>query len=178
MIFKKILRCIGAAAACVTFAAVGTVLANAVTCGDFEVTGDLDSYSYDSASHTLNITGSGAVTISGTTTQDTILIPATNTSGANITLNGVNIDVSGTINTCAFKIADDYANDVTITLADGSENTLKSGEYCAGLQKNGPSSDSITVGKLTIQGGTSGTGKSLQQATIKAQVSAEASAQA
>ena len=41
---------------------------------------------------------------------------------------------------------------MTITLADGTTNTLKSGPYSAGLQKNG------TNGSLTIQGGTAGTG--------------------
>ena len=77
---------------------------------------------------------------------------------ANITLDNVNIDVSGTgdihnAGVPAFQIASSSTGNVTITLADDSENTLKSGKYCAGLQKNGG------TGKLTIQGGTNGTGK-------------------
>lgn len=59
----------------------------------------------------------------------------------------MNIDTSG----CAFKIADDSTGDVTITLADGTENTLDSGKG-AGLQKNGG------IGTLTINGGENGTG--------------------
>ncbi|MGN0688699.1 MAG: MBG domain-containing protein [Oscillospiraceae bacterium] len=69
-------------------------------------------------------------------------------ASANITLAGVNIGTSG----CAFKIADDSAGNVTITLADDTENTLKSSD-AAGLQKNGG------TGTLTINGGENGTGK-------------------
>ena len=65
---------------------------------------------------------------------------------ANITLAGVNIDVSATNFACAFRIADNSTGEVTITLADGTINVLKSGYCCAGLQKNG------TSGKLTING--------------------------
>ena len=76
---------------------------------------------------------------------------------ANITLAGVNIDVSTISDKVAFKIADDSTGNVTITLADGETNTLKSGLCCAGLQKKGPYI-SDTQGKLIIQGGVSGTG--------------------
>ena len=69
-------------------------------------------------------------------------------ASASITLAGVNIDTPG----CAFKIADDSAGDVTITLADDTENTLDS-DKGAGLQKNGG------TGTLTINGGENGTGK-------------------
>lgn len=66
----------------------------------------------------------------------------------------MNIDVSSSVDTAAFKIADNSRANVSITLADGSENTLKSGENCAGLQKNGEYF--AKLGKLTIKGGTSG----------------------
>ncbi len=69
-------------------------------------------------------------------------------ASASITLAGVNIDTPG----CAFKIADDSTGDVTITLADDTENTLDS-DKGAGLQKNGG------TGTLTINGGENGTGK-------------------
>lgn len=58
-------------------------------------------------------------------------------------------------NACAFKIEDNSTQNVTIILADDTENILKSGTNCAGLQKNG-SGDGI--GKLTIQAEESGTG--------------------
>lgn len=77
---------------------------------------------------------------------------------ADVTLAGVNIDVSATNDMAAFGIADDSAGDVTVTLKDGTENTLLSGTDCAGLQKNGESG-TLTIdgaGKLTATGGSSG----------------------
>lgn len=63
---------------------------------------------------------------------------------ANITLAGVNID-----GTCAIEIEEDSTGDVTITLADGTDNILKSGTGHAGIEKNGNSDD---IGKLIING--------------------------
>ena len=78
-------------------------------------------------------------------------------ANVNITLDGVYIDGSGeTSDFCAFKIADDSTGNVTITLADGSENKLISNQRCAGLQKNGSGSN---IGTLTIKGSEEGTGK-------------------
>ena len=65
----------------------------------------------------------GEYTISGTTTENTITV----TGGDHtIMLNGVNIDVSGVSEgvPCAFAIE---SGEVTLVLADESENTLKSG---------------------------------------------------
>ena len=119
--------------------------------GDFTITATnggvltTDDYTYEN--NVLTIKSNTPVTISGTTTADSIIIKEN--IDANITLNGVNIDVSATgelntgnvdasiSGTPAFKIADDSTGDVTIILADGSENVLKSGVKCAGLQKNG-----------------------------------------
>ncbi|MCI5578584.1 MAG: hypothetical protein MR364_03670, partial [Oscillospiraceae bacterium] len=120
---------------------------------DLTITADSGSivygtdYTYPAETGVLTILSNKAVTISGTTTTDTIFV----NSGvsANITLNGVNIDVSSKNNTAAFKIEDNSTGNVSITLADGSENTLTSGSNCAGLQKNGDSAD---IGKLTITG--------------------------
>lgn len=78
-----------------------------------------------------------------TPTTDTIVV--SKDTAAAITLAGVNIDVSGIDNACAFKIEDDNANEVVVTLAENTENYLKSGYGCAGLQKNGS-------GRLTIEG--------------------------
>ena len=87
----------------------------------------------------------------GSTTDQIVVDGGVN---ANITLAGVNIDVSGQsyTYTAAFKIADNSTGNVTITLADGLKNFLRSGPYCAGLQKNGGS------GTLTIKGDAKGTG--------------------
>lgn len=89
--------------------------------------------------------------ITGKTSEYTITVSGTQ----NITLDGVDIDVSLKTDTCAFAIEFNNAGNVTITLADGSVNKLQSGQSCAGLQKN--EWDGV-VGKLTIKGGEKGTG--------------------
>ena len=89
--------------------------------------------------------------ITGTTTEYTITVSGTQ----NITLDGVDIDVSQKSDTGAFVIEYNNTGDVTITLADDSVNKLQSGQSCAGLQKN--EWDGV-VGKLTIKGGEKGTG--------------------
>ena len=75
----------------------------------------------------------------------------------NITLQNVNIDVSGTSFACAFSIAAGAAVNLTL---DG-KNTLKSGEHCAGL--NVPANAALTVtgesaGSLNVTGGNFGAG--------------------
>jgi len=123
------------------------------------------------------ISADGDYTITGSTTTNTITVNAGVT--ANITLSGVNIDVSATSDAAAFQIADDSTGNVTVTL-EGT-NTLKSGANCAGLQKNG-STGTLTItgtGSLTAQGGDqaagigggnggSGTGICITGGTIKA----------
>ncbi len=103
----------------------------------------------------------GKVTIIGTTTQNTVTV----ISGThNITLDGVNIDVSETENACAFDIQGN--SNVTLTLANDSTNTLKSGPYRAGLQvqndginiatvsiNDEKTIDTEKVGSLTVKGG-------------------------
>ncbi|MCI7767622.1 MAG: hypothetical protein MSJ26_06545, partial [Oscillospiraceae bacterium] len=165
---KRIARRITAFAAAVAMAATFTfpaevgdgffdgfgnaIVASAET-GDFTVTGGTEGTDYSYADNVLTILTETPLTISGTTTTDRIEV-ASGVS-ANITLDGVDIDVSSKSNTAAFKIADNSTGNVTITLADGSENTLKSGRNCAGLQKNGSGEG---IGKLTIKS-ESGTGK-------------------
>lgn len=79
---------------------------------------------------------------------------------ANITLAGVNISTAWYV--AAFRIADNSTGNVTITLADGTTNTLRSGNNCVGLQKNGVTSlGTLTItgtGALTVQGGDSSAG--------------------
>lgn len=94
----------------------------------------------------LTIKSDTAITISGSTTTDTIVVEKN--KDTNITLAGVDINVSGTDDACAFKIADDSTGNVTITLADDSVNTLKIGDRCAGIGggDNGSASDIVITG--------------------------------
>ncbi len=114
----------------------------------FTVTGGALGTDYTYASGVLTVCRSTAVTIKNTdpstSTTDRIEV----TSEANITLAGVNIDVSKTEWIAAFKITSS-AGLVNITLADGSVNTLKSGGGSAGLQK-----DTTAEGTLLTIGGT------------------------
>ena len=119
-----------------------------VLASDLTITGNNliygTDYSYPTATGVLTILYEKPVTISGSTTTDAIAVKKD--ISADITLDGVNIDVSEIESACAFEIADDSTGNVKITLADGSANVLKSGGYCAGLQKNG------SVGSLEIKG--------------------------
>lgn len=119
-----------------------------VTYGDFSVNIDEDGAEPDYSDGVLTFSTAGEYTVGmadgKTSTTDRIEV----TSAANITLDGVNIDVSGTENAAAFKITD-TAGAVNLTLAGGSVNTLKSGKYCAGLQK-----DTTAEGTMLTIGGT------------------------
>ena len=92
-----------------------------------------------------------------TATSNTITIKAAAGQTAKVTLSGVNIDVS-TLPKAA--VSTDGGGDVIIEL-DG-ENTLKSGNYRAGLEKNNDGSLTIAnkdkKGKLTATGGNGGAG--------------------
>lgn len=124
----------------------------ALATNDFTVTGGTEGTDYTYEDGVLTIKSGTPITIANANpaapTSDRIEV-ATGVN-ANITLAGVNIDVSSQNSTAAFKIADDSTGNVTITLADGTSNILKSGYYCAGLQKNGGTS----TGTLTIKGNT------------------------
>ena len=116
-------------------------------------------FTYPASDGKLNILSDKAITIANVdpTTATSDCIEISNGVNANITLAGVNIDVSAITMTAAIKIADNSTGNVTITLADDTVNVLKSGYCRAGLQKNG---DYISEdkGKLIIQGETNGTG--------------------
>lgn len=66
----------------------------------------------------------------GASTANTIVVNTGVT--ANIVLDNVNMNVSGTSGACAFDVQG--TAQVNVALAAGSENTLRSGEYKAGLQ--------------------------------------------
>ncbi len=132
----------------------GEVGCTVISC-DFVVTGGVLGTDYTYKNGVLTVLTDTEITIKNkdTSMATTNTIVVASGVNADITLNGVNIDVSGTENACAFKIADNSTGNVTITLADGTTNVLKSGSYCAGLQKNGN-----VEGTLTIQSETAGTG--------------------
>ena len=106
-------------------------------------------YSYKNG--VLTVLNSIEITIANTDpntpTTDRIVVDK-GAGNAKVTLAGVNIDVSSLDNTAAFlyNSSENYSTNVTIKLADGTTNTLKSGKGCAGLQKGG------MYGNLTIDG--------------------------
>ncbi|MBQ8171088.1 MAG: chitobiase/beta-hexosaminidase C-terminal domain-containing protein [Oscillospiraceae bacterium] len=125
--------------------------------GSLTVTYDQDDKAEVSAglsyeNNVLTLTTSAPVILSGTSVTDRVVVDG----AADITLSGLDIDVSAVDGACALMIADDLSDDVTITLADGTENTLTSGEGCAGLQKN--VTDASSCGKLMLNGGEANTG--------------------
>lgn len=89
--------------------------------------------------NTLTILSEEELTLSGTTTADRIVIDEN--VNANITFNGLSIQLSDT-DACAFMIPGSAS--ATITL-NGDNNTLKSGDYAAGLAVE-------TGGTVTIKG--------------------------
>ncbi len=122
------------------------------TFGAFTVTYDGDTPTYSSPILTL---GNGSYTISSTITSDRISVAYGKT--ANVTLNGVSIDVSGTNYAYALQICNTSV--VHLTLADGTTNTLIGGASKAGLYVQ----NSATViidgnGRLNATGGDYGAG--------------------
>ena len=101
---------------------------------------------------TIQITGDGTVT------DHTIDITVAANKTVTVELSGVNIDVSSTIDACAFKISG--GGNVVINLT--GTNILKSGYECAGLQNSNSGSLTIngTVGtdSLDATGGENGAG--------------------
>ncbi|MCI6515745.1 MAG: hypothetical protein MR442_00910 [Lachnospiraceae bacterium] len=106
------------------------------TAGAFTVTGGILGTDYTYADGVLTIKSDKALTIANTdpSTATTDRIEVADGVFADITLAGVNIDVSSKSDTAAFKIANVSFGSGTITLAGDSVNKLKSGSNCAGLQ--------------------------------------------
>ncbi len=122
---------------------------DSVAAGDFLVSGGTEGVDYSYEDGTLTILTATQLTIKNAdvnaVTTDKILVASD--VAADVILAGVNIDVSAS--GCAFNA--DSGKTVTVTLADGSNNTLRSGAGYAGLWSN----DS----ELIINGGALGTGK-------------------
>ncbi len=126
--------------------------------GDFTVTGGVLDTDYSYSNNTLTILKDTELTISGTTTVDKILVPTGVT--ANIILDGVNIEATSDSDVNAgYAFAIESGGIVTLTLKEGSVNTLQSHTGYAGLQV--PSGASVTIGgtgSLSATGGTYGAG--------------------
>ncbi len=143
---------------------VGAARAAGTACGDFTVSGGTlgTDYDFDTTNGVLTIKTGTAITIQNTnpSSATTNRIEVASGVSANITLAGVNIDVSSQVDTAAFKIADDSSGNITVTLA--GSNTLKSEENRAGLQKSGGiSTGTLKIkgnGSLTAMGGQDGAG--------------------
>jgi hypothetical protein len=114
----------------------------------------------------LTIERSGSYTITGTGNPTANHVVVAAGVEADIILRGVNIDVSGTPDFCAFDMT---GAEVNLILASGSQNTLKSGGDSAGLQAPGGEGGSTLVitsaagarsedGTLTVYGGPGGAG--------------------
>ncbi len=138
---------------------IGASRAAGTVCGDFTVSGGTLGTDYTFSGGVLTIKSGAAVIIQNTNpaSATTNRIEVASGVSANITLAGVNIDVSSRNNNAALKIADNSTGNITVTLAGGSSNKLKSGRECAGLQKNSnASSGTLRItgsGTLTVQGG-------------------------
>ena len=119
---------------------------------DIAVTGSALAYGTDFTyeNNKLILLTSAPMTLSGYSTTYTVFVPSG--VAANVTLDGINIDVADTYNACAFEIENDTTADVTITLADESYNVLRSGGNCAGLRKTGDGNNADSLGELIIRG--------------------------
>ena len=121
------------------------------TFGAFTVTYDDSSTvpTYDSSTLTLRKGNYTIAQTAGVTTATTDKIVVASGVAANITLNGVNIDVSSIRDACAFDLTG-----ATVNLTLSSTNTLKSGNNKAGLQV--PTGATLTIngiGSLSAFGG-------------------------
>ena len=129
-----------------------------VIVGAFTVTGGKKDDDYTYENNVLTIKSYTPITIANTdpSTPTSDRIEVAEGYWSNITLAGVNIDVSESEDTAAFK-----NNSVLgITLAEGSVNKLKSGRNCAGLQMMAES-NRLRIGgegELIATGGDNGAG--------------------
>ena len=131
----------------------------AAATGSLAVTGDTDKYSYDETEDKLTIMDGAELTISSAKgyseeNPSATIIYVEKDANANLTLDGLYIDMSGTGDLDArnagkspLLIEQDSTGDVTISIK--GKNVLKAGVYCAAIQKNG---QAASVGQLTISG--------------------------
>ena len=106
----------------------------------FPVVGKAEVIQKDISAGDVTITNAGDYEIIGESNQYTITVNVSSNDPVNITINGLDIDVSAKEKVCAFDIK---AGTVNLTLE--GNNNLKSGYYCAGLNVSNDS-------KLIING--------------------------
>ncbi|MDR0768312.1 MAG: hypothetical protein LBE71_00125, partial [Dysgonamonadaceae bacterium] len=103
------------------------------------------------------ITANGTYTITGTGSPTTHTIKVNPGVVADITLENVNIDVSGITNACAFEMSG-----ATVTLRLSGTDTLKSNGTAAGLQVSAGATlvieDASNSNRLTVSGGAKAAG--------------------
>lgn len=135
---------------------------NANNAGDFNVTGGTD-WAYDESKKELTFTASGEYTVTGdgAVTTERIIVSGNNIE-VTITLDNVNIDVSGNQERQAF-LAKDYGQTyVNVTIILQGTNKLTSSNYWGGITwNNTDGSSTLTIngnGSLIVAGGDSGAG--------------------
>ena len=151
---KRLLKKLHIGLACsVAVMALGLGVTAGAETGAFIVSGGVEGTDYVYASGVLTINTAEELTISTSgSTADSIVIDSA--AGADIILDGVSISSAS-----AAMLVSSGSGDVVITLADGSENSLISGENYAGLQKESSASLEITgSGSLTARSGGFGAG--------------------
>ncbi|MBC5584676.1 hypothetical protein H8S61_10800 [Eggerthella sp. NSJ-70] len=125
--------------------------------GDFSVEGGAYGTDYEYASNVLTVTSSTSLTISmkesvDETKTDTIVTAA---ADATVTLKDVRIDVSGVAGAAAMSVV---SGSLSLVLEDGTANSLKSGNNCAGLQNGAYPLTISGSGSLEAAGGSLGAG--------------------
>ena len=129
--------------------------------GNISITSDTVAY-YDASGSQAQVFSSGDTLVimqtgSSSSTSNRIMVNGgTGSNPLNITLSGVNIDMSSS-GGCAFELQS--TSKVNLTLADGTENTLVSGGIYAGLSV--PTNAAVIIdgtGTLNVTGGTNAAG--------------------
>ncbi len=149
----------GIIAMCMLVGLFSGLSVSAAQVGTFTVIGGTAGIDYSYANNVLTVLTGTALTVSGTSTTDRIVVQDGTT--ANLTLDNLNIrftDGSNSVaGTCAFEIAG--AGTANITLL--GTNTLESGDYEAGLQVQGGATLNIlaeSTGALHAIGGVNAAG--------------------
>ena len=152
---RKLLKKIYMGLACsVTVMVLGLGVTAGAETGAFTVTGGVEGTDYTYAAGVLTINTAEALTISTSgTTSDRIVVDSA--AGADITLDGVDILSTSS----AAMLIKSGSGGVTVTLADGSQNSLTSGTSSAAVQKDNTAQLEITgSGSLDAIGGEFGAG--------------------
>lgn len=153
-LFTKFLSAFLSAALLVTMLPGGILKVSAASTLSITQTGGTGGFTQD-VDGNIVITENGSYTILGDSTSAGVSVASGVT--ADVTMSNVDIDVSGANGKSAFSIASGASVNLTLSGA----NTLKSGQYRAGIQVPSGASVSITgtgSDSLTVNGGCEGAG--------------------